>query len=601
MEALKRALPFVVPACAVAGVAVACKYAYNTDIQFRNAVHDLFGISTKQSKSDCNGGCTSCSGEAIDACCGDNSGGCCGDASGGCCGDVSGGCCEGDEGNCGCGDDSDGHVLTANNIDNTHDDLEDIKFDFEEEERPNRGVVPKLSRNLKPDVGFLPAIYVKTFGCSHNTSDSEFMAGILAQHGYPLVSTLEECELTVINSCTVKNPSQDAFVNLVKRSKSLGKKIVVAGCVPQADREELPETSQGVSAIGVAHLDRILEVVDETLKGNCIRVLGRRKQPVAQSGDQPLLPSLDLPKVRKNRFVEIIPLSTGCLGACTYCKTKHARGKLGSYAVDQILRRVKTAIDEGVSEIWMTSEDTGAYGIDLKTDIGSLLLSVTDETAKHEREGLGPVMLRLGMTNPPYMLAHKETLAKVLNLPNVFSFVHIPVQSGSDAVLERMVREYTREDFDTLVDFLRENCPHVTIATDIICGFPGETEEDHKNTLELLEKYKFPVVNISQFYPRAGTSAANMKRVDTKIVKRRSTEVTKLFDSYTTNDWLEGMEVNVWFNEHSSQSNHTVGHTREHVKVLVERDEILLGQKRKVRITKARGLKWHVEAEIIHH
>lgn len=182
------------------------------------------------------------------------------------------------------------------------------------------------------------------------------------------------------------------------------------------------------------------------------------------------LPSLDLPKIRKNNLIEIIPINAGCLGSCTYCKTKHARGKLGSYTGDAILNRQRSAISEGVTEIWLTSEDTGAYGRDINTNISELLKKLTDDLP-------GTAMLRIGMTNPPYILEHLHNIALILNHPRVFQFMHICVQSGNDEILDKMNREYYVKDFEQVCDYLMKNVPGITIATDIICGFPGETEE----------------------------------------------------------------------------------------------------------------------------
>ena len=140
------------------------------------------------------------------------------------------------------------------------------------------------------------------------------------------------------------------------------------------------------------------------------------------------LPSLDLPKIRKNELIEIIPINTGCLGACTYCKTVQARGKLGSYHIQHILNRVQDVCNQGVKEIWLTSEDTGAWGRDIGSNIAVLLKSIVEILPEN-------VMLRVGMTNPPYILAHLESIATILNHPQVYSFLHIPVQAGHNNVL----------------------------------------------------------------------------------------------------------------------------------------------------------------------
>ena len=339
-------------------------------------------------------------------------------------------------------------------------------------------------------------VYLKTFGCSHNVSDSEFMMGQLVDYGYMLTDQPEESDIIVLNSCTVKNPTQAALMRLVSDSKTLMKPVVVTGCVPQGDKKI--DTLQTVSMLGVTQIDRVVEVVEETLKGNVVHLLEKKS-----------LPTLDLPKIRKNRFIEIIPINTGCLGNCTYCKTKHARGHLGSYKKEEIISRMLKAHSEGVKEIWMTSEDTGAYGLDIDSNISELLIEFVEAMPDD-------LMLRIGMTNPPYILEHLQVVDRVLNHPKVFGFLHVPVQSGSDTVLERMNREYTAQDFKTVCAHLMEKCKQLTIGTDIICGFPGETDAEHELTLDLLKEFHIPVVNISQFYPRPGTIAARMKQLDTK-------------------------------------------------------------------------------------
>jgi threonylcarbamoyladenosine tRNA methylthiotransferase CDKAL1 len=191
-------------------------------------------------------------------------------------------------------------------------------------------------------------------------------------------------------------------------------------------------------------------------------------------------------------------------------------------------------------EIWLTSEDTGAYGRDIGTNLPDLLkrvIAIMPNTT----------MLRLGMTNPPYILEHLDAMADILNHPRVYSFLHVPVQSGSNQVLDKMNREYLIEEFMEVCDFMLEKCTDgITLATDIICGFPTETNEHFDETLALVAKYRFPVINISQFYPRPGTVAAKWKKVPTQDVKKRSNDVTKLFETYSTNDHYIGSEQLVW-------------------------------------------------------
>uniref|UniRef100_K3X099 Threonylcarbamoyladenosine tRNA methylthiotransferase n=1 Tax=Globisporangium ultimum (strain ATCC 200006 / CBS 805.95 / DAOM BR144) TaxID=431595 RepID=K3X099_GLOUD len=367
-------------------------------------------------------------------------------------------------------------------------------------------------------------------------------------------------------------------MHLAIKGKSQGKAVVVAGCVPQADRHI--KGLEDVSIVGIQQVDRVVEVVEETLKGHTVRLLSKNR-----------LPELDLPKIRKNPMVEIIPLSTGCLGACTYCKTRHARGKLGSYTPETIVARAQSVIAEGVTEIWLSSEDTGAYGIDIGTDLPTLLRALLAVVP----DG---VMLRVGMTNPPYILEHLDAVADVLNHDNVYSFLHVPVQAGSDDVLLAMNREYTSGEFSRVADVLLEKVPGLTLATDIICGFPGETEEQFDETMALVEKYRFHIMNISQFYPRPGTPAAKMKRVPTQVVKNRSRKLTKLFGTFDPYPALVGTTQKVWINtEVSDDQKYTVAHTKNYTKVLLPRDDTLIGCTAQVKILAS--ARFHVTGEVL--
>lgn len=225
-------------------------------------------------------------------------------------------------------------------------------------------------------------------------------------------------------------------------------------------------------------------------------------------------------------------------------------------------------------EIWLTSEDTGAYGRDIGTSLPELLRGIIAIMPKH-------TMLRLGMTNPPYILEHLQAMADIMNHPRVYSFLHVPVQSGSNPVLDKMNREYTVEDFMQVCDFLKDHVPDMTLATDIICGFPTELEEDFKETLKLVAKYQFPVLNISQFYPRPGTVAAKWKKVPTAEVKKRSTEMTKLFDSYSTNNHFVGTEQLVWLigydDRKKNETLQLMGHTKTFTKVVLPISTAVIG------------------------
>ncbi|GAU37951.1 hypothetical protein TSUD_269660 [Trifolium subterraneum] len=454
-----------------------------------------------------------------------------------------------------------------------------------------------------PSIPGTQTIFIKTFGCSHNQSDSEYMAGQLSAFGYSLSDNPDEADLWLINTCTVKSPSQSAMDTIITKGKSSNKPLVVAGCVPQGSRDT--KELEGISIVGVQQIDRVVEVVEETLKGHEVRLLTRKT-----------LPALDLPKVRKNKFVEILPINVGCLGACTYCKTKHARGHLGSYTIESLVGRVKSVVSDGVKEIWLSSEDTGAYGRDIGVNLPTLLKALVAELPDD-----GSTMLRIGMTNPPFILEHLKEIAEVLRHPCVYTFLHVPVQSGSDAILTAMNREYTVSEFRTVVDTLTELVSGMQIATDIICGFPGETDEDFEQTVNLIREYKFSQVHISQFYPRPGTPAARMKKVPSNVVKRRSRELTNVFEAFTPYTGMEGKVERIWITDIASDGVHLlwsqgcclgcgrlshptvrfvgtqVGHTKGYIQVLVIAPDNMLGSSALAKITSVG--RWSVFGEII--
>ena len=467
-------------------------------------------------------------------------------------------------------------------IEDTGDLINNIITEKNSNKNGNKKKIISKNTSKKNQIKKNYRIFIKTFGCSHNASDSEYMAGILASEGYEIVPTLESSDLAIINSCTVKSPSQAAFLNSVIKSKNFNKKIVVGGCVPQAERNL--KGLENCSIVGVSQIDKINFIVEKTLEGNIVRFLENKT-----------LPSLLLPKIRRNKFIEIIPISQGCLGSCTYCKTKQARGKLISYPIKHIVQACKHAWENNAKELWITSEDTGVYGRDIGTNLPNLLVEILKDIPSD-------VMIRIGMANPPYILENVNSMIKVLNHPNVYSFIHIPVQSGSNAVLDKMLREYTIEEFNFLCDKFISGVKDITIATDIICGFPTETKENFEETLNLVEKYKFPVINISQFYPRPGTVAAKWKKIDTKEVHNRSKALAELFGSYSHYKHLLNTKQRVWVHdineeEKNKEENMMVCHNKSYVKILVPKDESLYGKELIVKINKI--FKWHCVGEII--
>ncbi|EMD45533.1 RNA modification enzymes MiaBfamily protein [Entamoeba histolytica KU27] len=433
------------------------------------------------------------------------------------------------------------------------------------------------------DIEELGTIKFLTYGCSHNVSDSEVMQKDLINAGYKIDSSStpisSKYKAVVINSCTVKNPSQQAIDVVQKKCEEANVPLVIAGCVPQADPKAC-HCSKKCSIVGVDQLHKITEAVEKATHNEGQSYLERGA-----------LVDID-DHVRSNPLIDIIVTCTGCENACSYCKTKHARGGLRSYPIEELVKRVQQSVDEGVKEIRLTGEDIGAYGLDINDTFPHMLERICEVVD-------GKAMLRIGMVNPPYIIKYFNEIVNILLRPCCFKFLHIPIQSGSTSILDAMKRKYTREEFDDVCNRLRIAVPGISIATDIICGFPTETDEDHKKTLECIEKHKFPVVNISQMYIRPGTPAAKMKQINSKIVKQRSREVTELFDSYLPYTNLVGKECVVWINEMAHDGINYAGHDISFVQVIVPHceNENLLGKSVRVKIIEAG--KFFVRSEII--
>ncbi|MBS3106301.1 tRNA (N(6)-L-threonylcarbamoyladenosine(37)-C(2))-methylthiotransferase [Candidatus Woesearchaeota archaeon] len=354
----------------------------------------------------------------------------------------------------------------------------------------------------------MPKVHFITQGCSANLADTEIMEGHVLQAGYFLTDKEEDADIIVMNSCTVKGKTETYFRKKLKQLEQKNKKVILAGCIPQSEKRRSEWANH--SMIGTYQVDKIAQVVNETLEGNLVSLLQRENRP-----------RLNLPKTRKNSVVEIVPISQGCLSACSFCKTKLARGNLYSYRPEDIVRHISKAVEDGAKEIWLTSQDNGAYGRDIGTNMVELLRKIL--TIPRE------FRVRFGMGNPDHMKDLADGIIEVFSHPKMYQFIHIPVQTGSNRVLEAMRRGYTVEDYRMLVKKLKEKLPNLTISTDLICGFPTETEEDFQETLSLVKDTKPDVINISRFWPREGTPAARMKQLPGAILKDRTRRLTELF------------------------------------------------------------------------
>ena len=377
-------------------------------------------------------------------------------------------------------------------------------------------------------------IFVEAYGCSASFADSEMISGLIVNGGHTLATDSSESDLNLIVTCSVKDTTANKMMHRIKSLKA--KPLIVAGCLPKAEQSNVEKFTENASLLGPNSLGKTLDVINSTLSG--------KKQIALEDSD---LSKVGLPKVRLNSAVGIVEIASGCMSECTFCQTKLAKGDLSSYRLGDIVRQVQTEIKEGCKEVWLTSTDNGCYGFDIGTDLPTLVNAVSEIPEDF--------MVRVGMMNPMYMSRIKQELIESYDNEKVFKFLHIPVQSGSNKVLNDMKRGHTSETFREIVKKTKGRFENFTISTDIIVGFPSETEEDFQKTIQLLDETKPDVVNLSKYSARPGTDAAELKQIDAAEIKRRSKIIFEQINkiSLESNKKWIGWKGKVLFDENTEE------------------------------------------------
>ena len=375
-------------------------------------------------------------------------------------------------------------------------------------------------------------IWVEAYGCSASFADSEMISGLIVNGGHTLAEDPSESDLNLIVTCSVKDATATKMIHRIKESQA--KPLVVAGCLPKAEMQTVEKFAQNASMMGPNSIGKTLQVIETTLNGS--KIVSLEDTDVSKVG---------IPKVRLNPAVGIVEISSGCMSECTFCQTKLAKGDLQSYRIGDITRQVKQELADGCKEIWLSSTDNGCYGLDIGEDLSSLIDQVVQIPENFR--------IRVGMMNPMFMPRIRDDLLKSFENNKVFRFLHVPVQSGSNDVLNDMKRGHTVETFKDVVRKFRAKFGPFTISTDIIIGYPTETKENFEETIELLKETTPDVVNISRYSRRPGTLAAEMPQIDVAEVKRRSKKTTELINKLSLDNnrkWI-GWKGNVLFDENS--------------------------------------------------
>lgn len=359
-----------------------------------------------------------------------------------------------------------------------------------------------LGTGMRPPSSAPRRVYVEQYGCATTEAEARTMRGLLDARGHALVPTLEEADTALLVTCTVVETTERTMLKRIRDLAASGKDLVVSGCMASSQVDAIKAASPRALILPPQFLHQVGEVIEREPVEFCYQ------------------PKTGLPKVREG-VVDTVVINEGCSGRCTFCITKLARPGLRSYPVAGVVEDVRRAVAAGAVEVRLSSQDSGAYGLDAGTDLPTLL--------RHACEVPGDHGLRVGMLNPFILDRILPGLLDAFRHPRVFKFLHLPLQSGSERVLREMGRHHSAADVRRQVAAFRAAFPDLVLATDVIAGFPGETEEDHRATMALLEELQPEMVNVTRFSPRPGTPAAERAdQVPSRVVKARSRELTAL-------------------------------------------------------------------------
>ncbi|MDP3026371.1 MAG: tRNA (N(6)-L-threonylcarbamoyladenosine(37)-C(2))-methylthiotransferase [Nanoarchaeota archaeon] len=357
-------------------------------------------------------------------------------------------------------------------------------------------------------------VYIETYGCSANQNNSEILAGILKQAGYEITNNEKIAGIVILNTCVVKSKTESKIrrriQDLAKDSKR--KLIIIAGCMPETDAKEIKKLNEKAIFLGTHHFSEIPKLIRKHKENN----LGWSEQN--KFLDYQAEEKINLPKISNNKLISITQISEGCSGHCSFCKARLAKGKLFSYDMNNIIKSIENDLKSGAKEIWLTSQDNANYNLDKGSQkLPELLQKIL--ALKHNFK------LRLGMMDPNNVFPILEELIKIYRNPKMYKFLHIPIQSASNKVLKEMNRLYEIEDAENIIERFRKEIPDITISTDIIVGYPTETQEGHEKNLAFIKKYKPDVFNLSKMSIHRGTSASEFKPINPLIMGKRASEL----------------------------------------------------------------------------
>jgi len=431
------------------------------------------------------------------------------------------------------------------------------------------------------------AVHIITYGCALNKADTEIIRSRLLGTGYNITRNLDEADIVIVNTCGVKQSTENRVLKKIRELSSLSKEIIIAGCLPKISLDRIKKAGPSFAAIVGPEvgpdLHKIVRRVENGEEGIVLLDRSDVGLEVYERG-------------KESRFytgIGIVPISRGCVGECTYCCVRFARGRIRSLQSDKIISEVSNFLEDNCREIWLTGQDTAAYGLgpDSKENLPGLIDRICELPFDFR--------IRVGMMNPKNALSILDELISAYGNPKMYKFIHLPIQSGDDEILRLMGREYTVDDFKYIVESFREVFPRITLSIDMIVGFPGETEKNFENSLSLIEEIKPDIVNISRFGIRPRTKASEMPGQipgwKTKGRSRRMTDIVRK-TSYMQNRGWVGWHGLVLISELGTKGG-VLGRNFSYKPILIDADEGVLNQFVEVEITDAKT--GYLEANLI--
>ncbi|MBS3781236.1 MAG: tRNA (N(6)-L-threonylcarbamoyladenosine(37)-C(2))-methylthiotransferase [Candidatus Thermoplasmatota archaeon] len=393
--------------------------------------------------------------------------------------------------------------------------------------------------------------YVESYGCTMNQGETEMIAETLEEEGHVQVDSLDEADKALIGTCVVIKKTEERMKRRIEELEEKCSEVIIAGCLSSTRKKEIQERCSSLDFIQPSDVEM-------------------SKNPL---------------KSKENSFIGTIPISSGCVGNCTYCITRLARGDIKSRSLEDIKERFEQLLSTSTKEIRLTSQDTALYGKDLNTNIIELL----GELLKIK----GDYRIRIGMMNVDALKPLRSDFMDLMEDDRVYKFLHLPLQSGSDRILKKMNRNYNVKEWSDIVEEFRERFSNLTLSTDVIVGFPGETKKDFEKTKRTVKKAKPDVINVTRFSPREGTKAAEMEnKVHSRKKKNRSKEMTDLrFKiSRELNERYVGKRTEVLVLEKGKEDSLKSRMDNYKVVILQEEDEGIIGEWKEVEIKSAEDI-----------